>query len=254
MCPSPLEIGQKPNLVLIQRHRFAAKILQNTAVTAKIKGETAGIERLELVSQLFVVPVNTVLAVPQKRVADMSHVGADLVGAPRHKLYFKQTVTVLSVQNAVFGDDLLAAGQLAVRHLNGIVFAILAKPAVKGLLSVAGNAVDNAIIKLPYLIIADLFVHQAKSLRIFGRNDNTACVAVNSITKRRRKGLLRLGIVLTLPPKIRLDVHDQRIVRPVGILMNQYAGTLVAKEDIFILITDLKLWLNGIDGALIPLG
>ena len=103
---------------------------------------------------------------------------------------------------------------------------------------------NGTVIEFAKLILADLLIHLTKRLGILGGDHDTSRVTVDSVAQRGSEGLLGIGIVFTLLIQICLDVHDQCIVRALRILVYQHTGTLVAQDDIFILIGDRQLGLD----------
>ena len=72
-----------------------------------------------------------------------------------------------------------------------------------------------------------VLVHNAQCLGVLCRNNYTARVSVYSVTQSRRKGLLRLGIIFTVNVEIRFDMHNKRIIRTFGVLMNENSRALI---------------------------
>ena len=105
-------------------------------------------------------------------------------------------------------------------------------------------AQGNAEIFFGDLPIPDFIVDDPQGFRIFGGNDNAACVAVDPVAQSRRKGIFPTGIPLPLLVEVGLDVVDKRIdlFRLVG--MDHKTGPLIQKEEVFILVEDVQLRLE----------
>ena len=101
-------------------------------------------------------------------------------------------------------------------------------------------------IELGNLAFPDPLVHIPQRCGVFGGDDHAAGVPVDTIAKRRGKGLLGGGIVFALAIKIGLDMQNERVLSPVGVLVHQHAGALVENHQIFIFKHNRKL---GADGA-----
>ena len=136
-----------------------------------------------------------------------------------------------------------SVGQIGglIGYCNKVVRAVFLKITRQRVGRLLRLAVDGTEIEFSDLVVLDLFVHHAKRFGVLCRDHDATRVSVDSVAERRGKGLLLLGIVLTLLIQIRLDVHDQGVLFCTVILMHEHTGALVAQNDIVVLIDDVKL-------------
>ena len=101
---------------------------------------------------------------------------------------------------------------------------------------------DDAEIAFFDLTVFDLLIEDAKSLRIFRRDDDAAGVAVDAVAERGRERILLARPPFALGIEIGLNVIDQRfaVFRAI-VRVNGLAGLLVGKENVLILVDDVEL-------------
>ena len=129
----------------------------------KIKAQSIGNEGLVGVSPCSVGGVLAVLSVPEKGVADMGKVGADLVGAPGEKLDLKERERALGREGAIAGLDREGALRRVFFKDPDRLFVLIAEKIGKeGCLAPFRGAVHGGEIKFRELAVLDLLVHHAE--------------------------------------------------------------------------------------------
>ena len=99
-------------------------------------------------------------------------------------------------------------------------------------------------IKLIYFAELDFLVHNAKSLGVLCRYNNTCCISVYSVTQGRGKALLVFGGILALAVKISLNMSYKIVLAAVLVLVNRNAWALRYEQDVFVLINHGDMRLN----------
>ena len=84
----------------------------------------------------------------------------------------------------------------------------------------------------------DLAAPDAPRLRGFGRDDDTARVAVNAVAQRRRERQRIRRVPLARLKQVRLDVCDESVGVPLLVRMDDHARSFVRKQNVPILIND----------------
>ena len=90
------------------------------------------------------------------------------------------------------------------------------------------------------LTVFDLLIEDAKSLRIFRRDDDAAGVAVDAVAERGGKGVLLLRPPFALLRHVGLNVGDEGVVVPHARAVAQHTGLFVHQQDVLVLIDDVE--------------
>ena len=244
----------EPHLGGIKIHLLAGKIAEVALVLTEIENQTIGIERLILISARLIVLVHAVLSVAKQGVTDMRHMSADLVSSSRNELDLKKRAVASRRQHLIFCYYILVALLGLIGNRYKIVRAVLFQISRKGVCHLLRIAVDGAEIELSDLVVFYLLVHNAQSLGILCRDNDTSRVSVDTVAKRGSKGLLGIGVILALLIEICLDMHYEGILPCAIVLVDKHPGTLVAKNYIVILVNYIQLWRDSGKCAVVPFG